>query len=296
METIHFSFYEKQKKKLALGIGKFDGLHLGHRAILGKILDESGRNSLIPAVFTFRNFPVEFKIYGWEEKKILLQQSGIELCIWCDFDEICSMKAEEFLDMISAMGTEIIAVGSNFHFGAERKGNISLLKKSMHEKGFRLFSVPPEKKNGEVVSSTKIRFFIKHGEMEKANDFLGRVFSVEGKVVQGIKKGTYLGFPTANLLLSNKVHISEGIYAGRVEYNGRLYSAAINIGDSPTFEEKEKKFEAFILDFNGDLYGKTLRVYLFKKIREIEKFSSEDELKKRISADIKQIHKTLAGL
>ncbi len=296
MKTMHFASYKKQEKNFALGIGKFDGLHLGHRIILKKILDESAKNSLIPAVFTFRNFPVEFMIYGWEEKTALLKQAGIELCVWCDFDEIRNLRAEEFLDMLSAMGAEIIVVGSNFHFGAERKGNISLIKNSENEKGFRLVSVPPEKKNGEVVSSTKIRSFIKHGEIEKANDFLGRAFSVDGRVVHGIRKGTYLGFPTANLLLSKKVHLSEGIYAGRVEYDNRLYPAALNIGDSPTFADREKKFEVFILDFNGDLYGKTLKVYLFKKIRDIAKFGTEDELKKQIAADIKQIHKILASL
>lgn len=294
METVHFSSLEKViKEHLVLGIGKFDGLHLGHRAVIRAIMKEAEKEALLPAIFTFRNFPVKFLISGWEEKLELLKQAGIELCIWCDFKEISGLSAEDFLDILAGAGVKKIVVGERFHFGEGRKGGIALLKAEGSKKGFIPIVVPPEKINGEVVNSTKIRGFIQHGEIEKANEFLGRCLSVEGRVVRGKRIGKVLGFPTANLLLRNSLDISEGVYAGRVKYRGRFYLCALNIGPSPTFSDKEKKFEVFMLDFEKDLYGEILKVYPVQKVRGIKKFRDAEELKAQISKDVKTIKAVL---
>ena len=290
MQTVHFSQVKKYKKGLSLGIGKFDGVHIGHYTILKAISQEAEKNSFVPAVFTFRNFPVEFMLCKWEEKIALIEKAGIKLCIWCDLPEISMMTAEEFLEMLSAINVKKIVVGQNFHFGAGRKGNISLLKNNEDIKNFQLVVVAPKRINGEIVNSTRIRSFIKNGEIEKANDFLGRLFFLEGQVVQGKKIGSLLGFPTANLALLNPIPISDGIYAGMVRYSNRIYPAVVHIGPSPTFNEKEKKFEVFIIDFKKplELYGQTLKVFLFNKIRDIKKFDTEKNLKQQIACDVQQ--------
>jgi riboflavin kinase / FMN adenylyltransferase len=295
METIHFSDLKKRARDIVLGIGKFDGIHSGHRAILKAIVKKAEKGSHIPAVFTFRKFPVNFFICGWEEKLALLEKAGIELCVWCDFEEISQLGAESFLNMLSSLNVSELVVGSNFRFGAERKGNISMLKTWQEKKIFRLTVVPPEKISGNIINSTKIRDFIRRGDIVSANAFLGRCLSVKGRVLHGKKIGTHLGFPTANMFLFNDIHIAEGIYAGRVKHGNLFYGCAVSIGPSPTFEDREKKFEVFFIGFKGDLYGKTLEVYLMKKVRDIKKFKGAEQLKLQISKDIKAIRDILAA-
>jgi len=295
MEIIHFSDLKKRKKPVVLGIGKFDGIHSGHRTILETIVKKAEKGSLVPAVFTFRNFPVDFYICGWEEKLALLEKAGIELCVWCNFEEISPLGAEYFLGFLSSVNVRELVVGSNFHFGAGRKGNISMLKEWEERDIFRLTVVPPKKAGGNIVNSTKIRAFIRQGDIENANAFLGRCLSVKGRVLHGKKIGTRLGFPTANIVLFNEIHIAEGIYAGRVKHGNHFFACALNIGPSPTFDDREKKFEVFIIGFKGDLYGETLKVCLMKKVRDIKKFKGPEELKSRISKDIKAIEGILAA-
>ncbi|MCK9266939.1 riboflavin biosynthesis protein RibF [bacterium] len=289
MRVIHFKSYKKENSDIGIGIGKFDGVHIGHQSILNKVLCESQKDSLTPSVFTFRNFPNEFMLYSWEDRLTLIKKSGIKLCIWCDFQEVYKIEADTFLDILSEMGTKTIVVGYNFHFGAERKGDINFLQKNSVKYGYNLLLIPPQKKDGEIINSTKIRLSLKEGELNKVTDFLGRTFSIEGKVIHGDKIGGKLGFPTANLQLFNNIKISEGVYAGFVKHNNKLYSSAIYIGNSPTFEKNERKFEVYLFDFEKNLYDETLKVYLIQKVRGIKIFENESQLKTQIYSDIEKI-------
>lgn len=289
MKTIHFKDIGKFRGEIVTGIGKFDGVHLGHREILRTIVKEANR-SLIPAVFTFRKFPAEFLLCGWDEKLSLLKESGMKVCFWCDLDEIAHLSPGKFLDILVSAGVKTLVVGYDFHFGAGRKGNIKFLREMKEEKDFNLVVVPPQKVNGEVVNASQIRSFIKKGEVSKANSLLGRYFSVTGKVIQGSNIGSTLGFPTANLALENNIRIGEGVYAGWAEYKRTIYKAAIVTGVSPTFDDKTNKFEVFIIGFNDeDIYDQKIKVFLFKKLREQIEFPDKKSLKDRIAADVKEI-------
>ncbi len=294
MEKIHFKDIGTFRGEFAAGIGKFDGVHLGHREILGIISAEAKRTGGIPAVFTFRKFRAEFMLCGWEEKLALLENSGICVCFWCDIDEIYGLSHRAFLDTMVSAGLKTLVVGYNFRFGTGRKGDIDFLHKQQKEKGFNLVVAPPLKSGGEIVNSSKIRSLIKEGEIAKANNFLGRTFSVTGKVIRGSKIGNTIGFPTANLVLENKVRIGEGVYAGWAQYDNKIYKAAIVAGVPPSFSEKTEKFEVFIIDFGAkDIYGRQIKVSLFSKLRNQIKFSDKEKLKLRIAADVDGIRELL---
>ncbi len=290
MKTIHFSEMGKSMGEFVAGIGKFDGIHLGHRTILETIMRESDKTGCMPAVFTFRKFPAEFFLTGWDEKLSMLEEAGIKVCFWCDLEDVIHLSPEQFLDVLIASGVKTLVVGYDFHFGKERKGSIRFLRGMKGEKGFNLTVVPPLKANGEVVNSSDIRMFIKKGDVAKANVFLGRYFSVAGKVAKGSSIGNTIGFPTANLALENEIRIGEGVYAGWAEYKKKIYKAAVVTGVSPTFADGINKFEAFLIGFDGrDIYGETLKIFLLKKIRGQIKFPDKESLKKRIAADVKEI-------
>lgn len=292
MEVYHYKEIENIKKRnLALGIGKFDGFHLGHQKIVERIKEISRDKKLIPSIFTFRRFPAQFYLYGWEEKLNFIENAEIEVCIWSDFEEISSWSAERFLDFLQKIGVKEIVVGFNFHFGKDRKGNTEYLKKVQKKYGFSLSIIPPVRIGNEIVNSSRIKNLLEKGEIENVNRLLGRDFSIKGKVIEGNSRGKKLGFPTANILPSNKVEIGNGVYAGYVRYEGKFYKGAINIGICPTFSGKEKRIEVHILDFDKDIYGQIIEIYLLKKIRDEMDFGSEDKLKERIKEDLKIVSK-----
>ncbi len=289
MKIYYFYNIDKYNKKFVLGIGKFDGVHLGHKKLIEKIVSVSKKEGKIASVFTFRNFPVEFYITPWEEKISILEKYGIEVCIWSDFSDIKNLKANEFIEYLIKKGVESFVIGFNFRFGKNREGDIETLKKLSEKYSFSVNVVEPVKIDGEIVNASKIREFIKKGEIEKCNKFLGRYFSFKGKVVKGSLRGKIIGFPTANILPDYKIEIGEGVYAGYVFYKGKFYKAAINIGAPVTFGEKEKRIEVHIIEFKEKIYGETLEIFLLEKIRDIETFPSKEELIETIKKDINYI-------
>lgn len=295
MKLIHFAKIKKIDKEIVIGIGKFDGVHLGHQRILFNIVKEAKKEGRVPGIITFKNFPFEFPLCSWEEKLSLLEKSGIKLCIWCNFDDISHLPPENFLNILIEAGVKTIIVGHNFHFGKGRKGDIKFLRKQSKKKKFFLIVVPSYKKNGIIVSASKIREMIKRGKIENANKLLGRYFSVSGKVIKGRGIGKNIGFPTANLSLENNISIKNGVYAGWVLYRKKLYKAAIVKGVSPTFNDRTDKFEVFIIDYAGkkDLYNQYLKVFLYKRIRDQIKFQDKEALKKQIEKDIRKIKQIL---
>ena len=268
-----------EPKARAVALGTFDGVHLGHRHVLDATL-AAGRT---PTVVTFDPHPREALGYGVEllvplaRRLELLAEAGIEETLVVDFDlELAQLPPEAFAERIlRPIGAEVVLAGSNFRFGRGRAGDLALLEGL----GFDARPVPLV----DGVSSTRIRDFLRGGEIERAAKLLGRPPEIAGTVVAGDARGGTLGFPTANLRPESGVLVpGYGIYAGAAD--GRR--AAISIGTNPHYGGGERRIEAFLLDFGGDLYGERLRLELWQRLRDEQAFESEAELVAQIDRDV----------
>ena len=279
----------KPCEPLALAIGNFDGMHLGHQALLHQLCEHAQVKNLMPAVMTFEPHPREFftplnapaRLCNLREKLEYFQRAGIQKVLVCAFNKpFASISAPDFLTMLrEKLNANTILVGEDFKFGAKRAGDIHQLKAA----GFDLISMPRVDFNSERVSSTRARDALFSGNLALAAQLLGRNYSVSGKVVHGAKRGRELGFPTANIHMRHERPALTGVYA--VKLDG-LNSVA-NLGVRPTIAGVPKLLlEVHILDFNGDLYGRHVHVEFLHKIREEMKFDSLDALKAQIAADI----------
>jgi riboflavin kinase / FMN adenylyltransferase len=272
---------ELEPKQRAVGIGTFDGVHLGHRRVL-EAVEAAG---LVSTVVTFDPHPrvalgYEVELLATLERRLeLLEQAGIEEALVVEFDlELARLEPEEFVDaVLRPIGAEVVVVGTNFRFGRSRSGDLALLGSL----GFDVRAVPLV----EGVSSSRIRELLRAGEVGRAAGLLGRPAEVEGTVVAGDARGGTLGFPTANLRPDPLLLVPAfGIYAGAAE-EGR---AAISIGTNPHYGGEERRIEAFLLDFEGDLYGRRLVLQLWRRLREERVFESEEALVAQIAKDVEE--------
>jgi len=268
-----------EPKPRAVALGTFDGVHLGHRRVLDAAL-AAGRT---PTVVTFDPHPRVALGYGVEllvplERRLeLLGETGIEETLVVDFDlELAQLPAEEFAErVLRPFGTEVVVAGSNFRFGRGRAGDLALLERL----GFDARPVPLV----DGVSSTRIRDLLRAGEVERAAKLLGRPAELAGTVVAGDARGGTLGFPTANLRPEPELLVPGfGIYAGAADG----HRAAISIGLNPHYGGGERRIEAFLLDFAGDLYGRRLTLELWQRLRDEQAFESEAELIAQIDRDV----------
>jgi riboflavin kinase/FMN adenylyltransferase len=270
---------ELEPKQRAVALGTFDGVHLGHR----RVLDAALAAGLTSTVVTFDPHPRVALGYGVEllvplERRLeLLAEAGIEETLVVDFDlELAQLAPEAFAEhVLRPLGTEVVVAGSNFRFGRGRAGDLGLLERL----GFDVRRVPLV----EGVSSTRIRDLLRAGEVNRAAKLLGRPSELAGTVVAGDARGGTLGFPTANLRPEPGVLVPRyGIYAGVADG----HRAAISIGTNPHYGGDERRIEAFLLDFAGDLYGKRLTLELWQRLREEQAFGSEAELVAQIDRDV----------
>lgn len=292
--------HNKEKfEKTYVAIGAFDGIHIGHRTLIKKAVNEAKKNGGKSIVFTFLNHPLEIVnskkapklINSLEEKKHIIEQLGVDYLILQPFTKEFSDKTpKEFVADIleKILKAKKIFVGFNFTFGRGGNGTTDSLKILCDEKGIDVNIEEAIKMEEKVVSSTYIRQMLSQGKLEIANRCLGQPFLIMGVVEHGRKLGRVLGFPTANLKILNKIYPPFGIYGGKVkiENEDRVYDAVINIGKNPTLKPDEKSIEVHILDFNRDIYGKKIYVSLYEFLREEKKFNSMDELKETIAKDI----------
>ena len=277
------------REPLALAIGNFDGMHLGHQALLHKLCEYAAAKKLTPAVMTFEPHPREFftplnapvRLSNLREKLEYFQHTGIKKVFVCAFNKpFAAINAQDFLSILrEKLNANTILVGEDFKFGAKRAGTVGDFKTN----GFDLISMPSVDFNSERISSTRVRDALFSGNLVLAAQLLGRHYSVSGKVVHGAKRGRELGFPTANIHMRHERPALTGVYA--VKLDG-LNSVA-NLGVRPTIAGVPKLLlEVHILDFNGDLYGRHVHVEFLHKIREEMKFDSLDALKAQIAQDI----------
>jgi riboflavin kinase/FMN adenylyltransferase len=272
---------ELEQRPRAVAIGTFDGVHRGHRVVLDAALAD-GRT---PTVVTFHPHPRAMLGYGVEllapiERRLeLLAEAGIEDVLVVEFtDAVAATEPRDFAEsVLRAIGTESVFAGADFHFGRKRAGDLELLRRL----GFDAHAVPLV----DGISSSEIRRLVHEGELDAAARLLGRPFEVEGVVVGGDARGGTLGFPTANLRVEpNVLDPSFGIYAGAA----RGVRAAVSIGTNPHYGGEERRIEAFLLDFEGDLYGERLVVELWQRLRDEAAFASEQELIAQIARDVEQ--------
>jgi riboflavin kinase/FMN adenylyltransferase len=273
---------ELEPRSRAVAIGTFDGVHLGHRSVIRAAVDAA---PLTPTVVTFHPHPrtvlgnrVEL-LATLERRFELLADAGVEDVLVVEFTpEVGALPPEDFAhDYLFAIGTEAVVAGAGFRFGRRRAGDLDLLRKL----GLEVRPVPLV----EGVSSTRIRQLAHAGDVEGAARLLGRPLEVDGTVVTGEQRGGTLGFPTANLAVDPDLLVPEfGIYAGAVGDS----RAAVSIGINPHYGGTERRIEAYLLDWSGDLYGDRLVVELWRRLREERAFTSEAELIEQIALDVEE--------
>lgn len=282
-----------------IAIGAFDGIHIGHRALIIKAVENAKKNGGKSVVFTFLNHPLERinirkapkLINSLEEKIHIIKSLGVDYLIMQPFTEKFSNETpENFVKEIlkRKLDAQEVFVGFNFSFGKGGLGNSENLKEFGLENNIKIGIEEPVKLNGKIVSSTYIREKLTQGELKIANLCLGAPFLIIGEVVHGRKLGRVMGFPTANLKILNKIYPPFGIYGGKVKIEGNenKWDAVINIGKNPTLKPDEKSIEVHILDFDKDIYGRKIYVSLIEHLRDEKKFNSMEELKSTINNDV----------
>ncbi len=279
-------------------IGMFDGVHCGHRFLLGELVEYGKKKGLRSLVITFSKHPrtllhqsMDGLITGLEERKANIEALGVDKVVIMDFGSICDMTAKEFLEFIhEEYEVSDLLMGYNHHFGSDRLSSFEQYQQAGKATGIHIeqISASPEME----VSSSIIRKALLAGDIETANRLLSYEFSLTGKVIHGKGLGRQIGYPTANLSLTDKDKIipKAGVYIARTDINGMPYTGVMNIGSNPTVQDDEQKhfFEIHLLDYEGDLYGDILRVELLHRLRDEKKFDSIEELRTQIAEDIRK--------
>lgn len=297
MEYIKGTTTFKIEKPTVLSLGKFDGLHRGHELLMDYVFKKK-KEGLKAAIFTFDIPPrknvehVQAQVLTTnEEKERLFENIGIDYLIECPFtEEIMCLEPEAFIEMIvNQLNVKCMVVGTDFHFGHNRRGDYHLLLQYAPEYGYEVEVVDKMQEDGRDISSTFVREQIMAGNMEKANELLGYRYFVEGTILHGRKMGkAVLGIPTINLIPpEEKLLPPFGVYLSVTEWNGREYPGITNIGCKPTVEGVNPVgVETHIFDFDEDVYGKDVKVSFLKRVREEKKFESLDALKNQMRQDI----------
>jgi riboflavin kinase/FMN adenylyltransferase len=285
-------------------IGAYDGVHLGHRAVIEQVRAHAARIGAKSVVVTFDRHPASVvrpesapKLLSDAEQKLeLLRGTGIDATLVVGFDERRQHEsAEDFVRsvLVEVLGTRAVVVGEDFHFGHRREGNVALLRQLGARMDFEVYPVELIDRPdgvGEPVSSTAIRRALAGGNVETATRLLGRPFEVRGVVVKGDQRGRLLGFPTANVEVPNQICLpADGVYAGwYVRENGDRHACAMNLGRRPTFYEHAdvSLLEAHLIDFNGDLYGERAHVSFTNFLRGERKFDGIDALIAQLKQDV----------
>ena len=294
----------------AVTIGAYDGIHLGHRALLGELRSRAARLGLSTAVVTFDRHPATvvrpasapLLLTDLAQKLELLEGCGIDRTLVVPFDEDrADETADDFVNevIVGNLGSRLVVVGEDFHFGHGRKGNVAVLRELGRERGFDVVGVGLHGDAGEPVSSTRIRLLVRAGDVGRAAAMLGRPHEVRGTVVHGDGRGgPVLGFPTANIEFPDEIAVpGDGIYAGRYRRpDGSEHLAAISVGRRLTFYESAPPIlEAFLLDFEGDLYGEEARVSFVERLRGDLRFDSVGALVSQMGRDVEQTRRILAA-
>jgi riboflavin kinase/FMN adenylyltransferase len=287
------------EKDTLLTIGVFDGVHLGHKHLISKLKELARKQGFLSGVITFSQHPEEVLspktrlpwLTGLEPRIALLKKEGVGIVVPLSFTpELANLSPERFLSLLKEhLRMRGLVVGPDFALGKNREGDTDTLRRLGKEMGFSVTVVPPMTIDGGVVSSTVIRQALAQGDMKKAQKLLGRPFRLQGMVVGGDKRGRKLGFPTANLETApGQALPDDGVYACRAYINGEAYSAMTNIGRHPTFGGGKKLIETYLIDYNGNLYGRELAIDIIERLRDEKKFDTAEQLEEQMAEDVRR--------
>lgn len=287
-----------QRGPLHLALGVFDGVHIGHQAVIDQAVQAAQASGGLSFVVTFSPHPIRViaaskapssLLATLDEKAEVMKSHGVDGLLVIHFDQnFAAMPAEEFVRKLCEADVASISVGEDWRFGNKRLGDVNLLQNMGVEFGFQLTAVPPVIWDGERISSTRIRQAIRDGNFDAVEAMLGRHYELSGKVVEGKKLGRTLGFPTANLHFADMQLPKDGVWL--VVVNGKRRGVA-NLGMRPTVDGTQRTLEVHLLDFSGDLYGQVLRVRFVDFIREERKFPNIDALREQIGIDVRDAEK-----
>lgn len=303
-------------------IGNFDGVHLGHQAVLGQLAEKADEYGVPTTVITFEPQPQEYfapdnavpRLTRLREKLLALRRFSVDRVLCLSFNRaLATLPAEEFIEriLVNGLGVRYLVVGDDFHFGAGRRGNFAMLQAAGEKYGFQVAHMHTFALAGERVSSTRIRRALACGDMEQAEQLLGRPYRMCGRVAHGDKRGRTIGFPTANIRLHRKASSISGVFAvelwlapalglappglGRRCATGASFGVAgepwrgvANVGVRPTVQGLRPLLEVHLFDFSGDLYGRHVYVDFLHKIRDEQRFESFEALKQQILVDAQQ--------
>jgi riboflavin kinase/FMN adenylyltransferase len=294
--------WEPQSRPTAVTVGVFDGVHLGHRTLI----DRLQATGLMPTVLTFDPHPAEVLSPGThprlittiDERLDLFADAGVELVGVVNLAEIRHMHPEQFVKEVleKRLAMAAMVMGTDFHFGKDRAGDVGFLRRAGAAQGFKVDVVELRTVDG-VVSSSGIRALIEVGDVRVAADLLGSRYQLSNAVIDGDKRGREIGFPTANLAPpERKVIPAHGVYAALAVLRGERYQAAVNVGVRPTFGQSDLVIEAHVLDFSGDAYGERMSLEFVERLRPELKFEGVAELVEQMSIDVEEVRGLLSEL
>lgn len=292
-----------ERRPRAVAIGTFDGVHAGHRAVIGEAVARGREHGLTTAVLTFDRHPLALLdrarqprlLTTADEKRRLIAELGPDELILLAFDTtLAALGPDDFCtDIIhDALGARLVVVGANFTFGAGGAGDAGALRRCGERLGFEAVALRLVTEDGRPISSTRIRLLLHEGRLEDVRAILGRPPSAAGRVVPGDRRGRTLGVPTANVdVEAGTLFPGKGVYVARVRVAGRWFRAAVNIGHNPTFHDRDEPtthvtVEAHLLGFEGDIYARDIRVDFLHKLRDERRFESVDALVAQMRADV----------
>ena len=283
-----------------IGLGFFDGVHLGHRELIKKVVEYAKYYNTKSVIVTLKKSPAEcFKqnvkyLTTREERAKIIEELGINILIEFDFDnELMNMSHFDYLEkiLVKNFNPKAIVTGFNHTFGKDKKGTPMFLKENQQKFNYEYIEIPAQRIEGDVISSTLVKNKLMTGAIKQANIYLNRNFKISGKVIEGNHIGRTIGFPTANIDYPFKMaEIPFGVYSTIVNVRNRIYKGILNYGLKPSVNENAKKpiAEVHIIDFNDNIYGEEIEVSLIDRIRDEQKFDSLDELKLQILKDIQK--------
>lgn len=295
---------------VVVALGNFDGVHLGHQVVVRRAVGEARARGLRAVAATFDPHPRTVLRPGSETKLLTVLEVREELLLGCGLDavrvirfdlELSKKSPRDFVRevLVGELGAGVVVVGENFRFGYKAAGDVGDLERHMREAGGEAYAVPTYVLGeaagpGEAINSTGIRALLLDGEAREAARLLGRPYSLRGVIVEGDRRGHALGFPTANVLPDVAALVpGRAVYAGHVRVGEERYGACTNVGVAPTFERRESRIEAYLLGYEGDLYGEVVDVTFEERLRPEKRFSGVDELKEQIARDVAEARRVV---
>lgn len=289
----------KDVKNPVVTTGTFDGVHLGHQKIISRLKEAAQEQDGETVMLTFYPHPRmvlfaednELKLLNTQEEKLeLLEKYGVDHLIVYPFTkEFSRLTSVEFVRniLVNKIKTKRLIIGYNHHFGRNREGSFEHLKEYGPLYGFEVEEIPAEDIETIEISSTKIRKALQTGDIKTATTFLGHLYTLKGTVVEGLKLGRTIGYPTANIVVEDKYKLipADGIYAVKIKHNSKMYNGMLSIGDNPTVAGKGRSIEVNIFDFDKDIYGESVTIYFVERLRDEIKFKGLEELRVQLVKD-----------